>query len=476
MVVRPILARLAKKAPVPVFLISGIGGDEITDRLRLDERLQVTDSPRPAMILMIAGRLTGSLSGAALQVHDQMAGPRAVVRWSSRGPDAPAGPFPHFVSVDAGATEVGAAEVGAAEIAATLAAAAVDARDDLLAGRLASSPPLLPDVDPNPWREVGPWGQGGEGMTGGVPYGRPLAGRAEDRDGLKLDQLLLRVGPFLPVLPEGLVLEVRLQGDVIQEVGVGENPFEEGAGSDPRGMAFPASPGSADLALFLAALRVPVAIAELELARARHHLRWLGHTLRVHGLTALGRRVLALSARARADSTDSSIVLATAEVAELRRSLERNFTLAWVTRGIGRLSADQLAAVDGGPVARAAGIERDERLADPAYLALGFKPVVHTRGDALARWRLRLHEAEQSLRLVEIAGDSMTTVTGAVEGPIGPLGRGPAPSSRLLALLPDLLRGLEWGDAVVALLSLDLDLREAALTPPGSGTAPAWAW
>lgn len=62
----------------------------------------------------------------------------------------------------------------------------------------------------------------------------------------------------------------------------------------------------------------------------------------------------------------------------------------------------------------------------------------------------------------------MTTATGTTEGPTGPLGRGPTPSSRLLPMLPELLTGLEWGDAVTTLLSLDLDLREAALTPPES--------
>jgi hypothetical protein len=418
------------------------------------------------MVLMIVGRLTAGLNGAALQLHDQMAEPRAVVQWSPDGLAPSVGGFPHRVLVGA----------AAAEAAASLAGAAVVARDELLAGRLPSSPPLLPDIDPNPWRGIGSWGQGGTGMTGGAPYGRPLPGRAKDRDGLELDQLLVRIGPFLPALPEGLVLEVRLQGDVIQNVEVGGNPFVEEVAADSRGAAFSAFPGPTDLAPFLASLRVPAAVAELELVRARHHLRWLGHMLRVHGLAALGRRVLGLSARAHPEAGGSGPALGLDEVVELRRSLERNFTLAWATRGIGELNAGQLAALGGGPVGRAAGIELDERLTDPAYLALGFEPVARARGDALARWRLRLHEAEQSLGLAEKAGDSMTTVTGTVEGPTGPLGRGPAPSSRLLPMLPDLLTGLEWGDAVTTLLSLDLDLREAALTSSESRVVAAWAW
>lgn len=51
---------------------------------------------------------------------------------------------------------------------------------------------------------------------GGHPYGRPLAGRAPGRDGLEFDQLPLRVGPFFPHFPPGLVLHVELQGDAIQ--------------------------------------------------------------------------------------------------------------------------------------------------------------------------------------------------------------------------------------------------------------------
>ena len=37
-------------------------------------------------------------------------------------------------------------------------------------------------------------------MTEGTPYGRPMAMTGDDRDGLTLDQLRLRVGPFTDVL------------------------------------------------------------------------------------------------------------------------------------------------------------------------------------------------------------------------------------------------------------------------------------
>lgn len=49
------------------------------------------------------------------------------------------------------------------------------------------------------------------------PGGIPLAGGGEDRDGLEMDVLKVRVGPVLPYWPAGLVLHCSLQGDVVTE-------------------------------------------------------------------------------------------------------------------------------------------------------------------------------------------------------------------------------------------------------------------
>lgn len=50
-----------------------------------------------------------------------------------------------------------------------------------------------------------------------MPGDVPMADRAEDRDGLMLDQLHVPLGPVLPDWPAGLVVRTTLQGDVIQE-------------------------------------------------------------------------------------------------------------------------------------------------------------------------------------------------------------------------------------------------------------------
>ena len=64
-----------------------------------------------------------------------------------------------------------------------------------------------------------------------MPGGVPMADRAEDRDGLMLDQLHVPLGPLLPEWPAGLVIRTTLQGDVIQEataevVGLDGAPLE----------------------------------------------------------------------------------------------------------------------------------------------------------------------------------------------------------------------------------------------------------
>ena len=56
---------------------------------------------------------------------------------------------------------------------------------------------------------------GGMDMSG--PGGIPLASGDQDRDGLEMDVLAVRLGPVLPAWPAGLVLSVTLAGDLISD-------------------------------------------------------------------------------------------------------------------------------------------------------------------------------------------------------------------------------------------------------------------
>lgn len=429
------LARLARDAPARVFVVEGAGAPAPPALLRLSPEIELVDSPRSATILLVAGELPVALGETIQRVHDQMAPPRRTVVWRAtpdptQSPADPALPNARVLTGDV----------------VDLARGLAQAQAGLLSGAEPSEAPLLPDVEPAPWQGVGPYGQGGTGMTGGVPYGRPMAETAPDRDGLRLDRLEVRVGPFFPPLPTGLVLTIALQGDVVQEVSLGDNAFahvRHAMSGDP----------------FRQALARPVRIETLELARARHHLGWLAHALHVHGLAMLGRRALVIAERVSAGEARP--------VAELRTLLEHTRALAAATAGVAVIEPDVVRGRGLGPVTRASGVAEDARSDDDAYRALGFEPVTTSDGDARARWRQRLAEAEQSVTLAGRAGDAVAGGEDGhrVESPRGRLTPTTTPLEGLLALVPRLLPGCEWGDAVAAVVSLDLDLRDVAPRP-----------
>ncbi len=428
---RGLLVRLAMRSPVPVFTAVGLGARSAIHDLRLCDELRFVDSTRPASVFLVAGELPPALLEAAVALHDTVAHPRVTVLWRLGSASATTlERFPHAVIVDDG----------------DVVASVVRVHRELLAGNRASESALRPDVDPAPWRGVGPYGQGGTGMTGGVPYGRPMAERADDRDGLSLDQLPLRVGPFFPRFPPGLVLDVKLAGDLVQEASARENPFLDVRSGHVDPLMQP----------FLDALVRPTSVRVVELVRARSHLRWLADALDAHGLAGLARRALVLAAGLAPVRID--------DVRALSRAVARTGVLtAWSTAGIGCVMANELAGTGAGPVARAAGLSEDARSDDPTYRDLGFEPVVHERGDARDRWRQRMAEIVQSLELASRAGDRSAWGNGVVESPRGRMEVGSASADRLVAVLPRLLAGNDWGDAVTTIVSLDLDLEESSL-------------
>ncbi|SCL56251.1 hypothetical protein GA0070603_2170 [Micromonospora chersina] len=82
-------------------------------------------------------------------------------------------------------------------------------------------------------------GMGHGGMAHGgmnmAPGGIPLASGGEDRDGLEMDLLHLRLGPVLAYWPAGLVLRCTLQGDVIVDAEASMVAADDPtAGAEPR--------------------------------------------------------------------------------------------------------------------------------------------------------------------------------------------------------------------------------------------------
>ncbi|MEO6208273.1 MAG: hypothetical protein ABIP77_10025, partial [Candidatus Limnocylindrales bacterium] len=317
------IAGIAGSGPVPVFAVAGSGMRTVVQDLRLQPSVRLVDTPRAAAILLIGGPTADADADALARLHDALPHPRATVAWQRDGGD----PLPGLRSTFR----------------------------DLLMGRRASEPALLPDIDAVSWRDVGPYGQGGTGMTGGTPYGRPMAELGIDRDGLRLDVLPVTLGPFFPRLPAGLVLEMKLSGDVVTEVEV----------VAPQVRVLPQEEAASP---FVAALSGPVPIAELELARARDHLRWLCDALIAQGMPALGTRALRLAHEVKSGDGD--------RVRGFAGQVRRSGVYRWSLPRGGQLEAARLAGLGLGPVARAAGLAEDVRIDDESYRALGFAPYV----------------------------------------------------------------------------------------------------
>jgi NADH-quinone oxidoreductase subunit H len=168
--------------------------------------------------------------------------------------------------------------------------------------------------------------------------GLPMAEQAEDRDGLMLDQLHLRLGPVLPDWPAGLIVDVAVQGDVIQEATVDVVPPAPGAYHGPAFWDAGATASEAER-------RRRTAAAHLDSAA-----RLLG---------VAGWADAAFDARRLRDATLDGAPPVD-RVRRLRRRVERSRTLRWSLSGLGVLDHDDAVArgVEG-PARRAGGDVHD---------------------------------------------------------------------------------------------------------------------
>lgn len=207
------LARLVSSAPAPVYPVAGEDGLAAVEDLSLHPAVSLQATPRHAGLLLVSGRIREDDHQALRRLHDQLPHPRATLWWRS----TPIPGFPDGESIEADP-----------------ASSVRSLWRRLMAGERRSEDDLLPNEPPAPWRGKGDHGQGGEGMMGGKPYGRPMAMTDEDRrDGLALDGYTAHFGPFLPVLPPGLLLEVTLQGDVVQSAKARRPPIAQAGADEP---------------------------------------------------------------------------------------------------------------------------------------------------------------------------------------------------------------------------------------------------
>jgi NADH-quinone oxidoreductase subunit D len=179
-------------------------------------------------------------------------------------------------------------------------------------------------------------------------------------------------------------------------------------------------------------------------------------------------------------------------IPELDELLTGNEIFEARTQGVGYIDPQQAVSYAlTGPVARASGVNFDVRVARPygAYREIAVQPQIRQDGDCFARYRIKMDEMAESVRLVREAIDKLPGGSISVRSPIyARIPRGETyfavesargeeaiymisdgseypyraklrgPSFVNLQILPELLRGHKIGDVIAILGSIDIVL------------------
>ncbi len=376
------------------------GGTDV--RLTAEEQLRrrgwpVALTPADADVLLVAGTAAPDIAEAVEAAWAAIPAPRARARAARPGDVAPA--------LDAARTEL---------------ASAADQRRSAASRHPASQG----GHDPGGHDGMSGGGHGHDMGDMGMPAGLPMADRADDRDGLKLDQLHVPLGPLLPDWPAGLVTRLTLQGDVVQHAEAAAVGLAAAAAS------FWAEPWRR------ASAGDPVTTGAAARRRAAAHLDSLARFLAVAGWADA-----ATAARALRDDTLGGKPASRLGPAVRRFAarVARSRLLAWSTRGMGVLRLDD--AVAAGAGRQAPGVA----------------------GDVTARYRRWCGDLADVAALLD---DDSRLDSSVLAAPRGRAGGGQVPSAVLLAVLPRLLAGAEFAAARLIVASLDPDLDEL---PAGVG-------
>jgi len=323
------LARLACRRP-HLLLAEVPGSRGVRVAVEQHARTQgwvVAQSPADADLLVVCGRPGDELAFAVEVAWEAMAVPRARVELT------------------------GQAAVAAALASAVDRLADVDAQRQEAAARADSPPPVLAAHD-SAAQGAGDSHQDGEApgdmdhaemghdtgdmdmdMDMDMPGGLVMADRAPDRDGLQLDVLHLRLGPFLPCWPAGLVLDVVLQGDVVQSSTVAVLGAEQG----------PATPGT-----------------DTPAQRAADHLDSAARLLELSGWQAAADRARLVRDEVPGVAQPADLL---SRLEQLADRVGRSRSLHWSLRDLGLVTDSHAALLGiGGPAQRAGGDVRDRLL------------------------------------------------------------------------------------------------------------------
>ena len=480
--------------------------------------LEIVDTPRHASVLLLVGELPEGLREAAAVAYAQMMRPRVVLAVGAG--EVPPLPRPDvYVELDQNSLARGVEELrrsiaeGAFDSEAENFEAAVvqedeegeeqmdhghmhhgsgEEEDESEGGEQEEDQEEESEEDGPEEKEIGEDQLEDFMSMIEMTQGMPASG-----DGLIMEWVPAPYGPLFPGLPGGLSLTFTLDGDTVAEAEVepgiqGHSPEKilRGPTESLAGRAAKLDPLTPVAYRLLVERAVEAAsgarisdeealsrVGALERERASSHLGWAASFGYLIGDGWLSQRAARLQLALLRAKNVNEVGRIKADIEGFVRKMLRRPMLGSKLGGIGALggSADAV-----GPVARAAGSDKDARPEDPAYSSLGFSPLVRDGDDALDRFRLRLEETVQSLGLVLEAetvadtvrptnGASSGTGTATVETPRGTAALGltledgevtgaelAAPSTRNVRLIEGVTVGKEVADALVGVGSLDL--------------------
>ncbi|MEU4244710.1 hypothetical protein [Actinoplanes sp. NPDC026619] len=368
-------ARLARWATRRPHAILAVAPAATAARLAVERELAalggvVAVSAADADVLIVVGEPGDDLSAAIENVWRQLPGPRARAQ---------------ILSAD--------------QARQALAVAVLHLGDEQQVREAAQRRDEWRPTDPAMGNDKGGHGDGGMQM----PAGLMMADRGPDRDGLKLDVLQVPWGPVLADWPAGLVVDLTLQGDLVQRAEARVMP-PAGSSSVPF---WDADAG-----------------AQRRHRHAAAHLDSLGRLLAVAGWPGMAERVRRLRDGVLADGSTREL---REELSRTGRRVRRARTLRWATDGLGVLTDDLVRQAGvSGPAARS----------------------VANGGDVTARWQCWLAEAERLLQ-PDAAVDE--------EGPRGRRAGDRPASAALLEAAQHLMAGVDVAAARLVLASFDPD-------------------
>lgn len=313
------------------------------------------------------------------------------------------------------------------------------------------------------------------------------------KDGLPMNRSEAYFGPFHPGLPGGLSVFTELDGDTVMKARVEHEriaksveeflPIQARKLPDLLGDLNPLASESYRL-LGRKALQnasnngeaVPFTenqLLLLESERVASHLNWLATFGKTIGNNWLYRGATYWHSRQKEGQIEFEAIHPFLEKMRDMLYLEKKLT-------IGEGIPNRLLHHISGPVARAAGQEKDTRLNDDLYQALSWKPIVKNEDNAWGRLLVRLNEIEQSLHLIDkvegklqeekdydFTGSGITTAE--IESPRGKLAlytkvKGGEvyemeiqnPSTMLAGLVSAVIKEIELSDALLEIASFDI--------------------